>query len=511
VTVIVALVALLLAGCTPNVRWVAPTASGSASADPSGVAGFKVAPPAWRSCRDQADQFLQGRVPSGVTYECGTIEVPQDWHRPDSGKIFHLALLRVHSQRQTNRIGSLVVNPGGPGEPGTDTAIDLSVRLPDDILTRFDLIGFDPRGVGRSDPVKCFSDADLDALFAADPDPQSKADFDNWVALNRRMAAACQAKYGDNLPLYATEQAARDMDAIRSAVGDQKLSYLGFSYGTLLGATYAQLFPRNIRAFVLDGALDPTADTVQLAEGQAKGFTLAFDEFVKWCTANVAKCPIAPDARGAVTAAIDKGRKAPITAPDGRKVTAGWVFIGVTLALYSQQFWSFMAQAVADLAKGDPKRILQLADSYPNRDSSGHYGNSMDAFNTVACDDDATIEPVDEARTLQSQWRAKYPLFGANMAIGMVTCSVWAPKRDHFPTGKAVGAPPIVVVGTINDPATPYEQTAKLAEMLGVGHVLTWEGEGHTAYPQTTCIRAAVDAYLINLTVPPDGLRCPPK
>jgi pimeloyl-ACP methyl ester carboxylesterase len=506
--VIVAVVALLLAGCAPKVRWVAPTNGGRAGATASPQ--VNVGAPAWANCHQEAAKLLH-RPPSGVTYDCATIEVPQDWTKPSPGKTFHISLIRVRSGRQHDRIGSLVVNPGGPGGSGVDLAVYLSQQLPFDILERFDIVGFDPRGVSRSDPVKCFTDADLDNTFATDPDPQSQADFDAVVALNKKMATQCQTKYGDTLPLFATEQAAKDIDAIRLAVGDPKLTYLGFSYGTLLGATYAQLFPRNIRAMVLDGAVDPTAQPVQSAEGQAKGFTLAFDEFAEWCKNNAPQCPIAPDAKAAVAAALDKGRKAPPTAKDGRKVTAGWIITGVFAALYSQREWPLMAEGIANVNRGDAERILQLADSYAERDSSGRYGNMFDIFNTVSCDDDPGGETVEQARALQGQWRARYPLFGTSLAVGMVSCAVWPAKRDPYPTGKAVGAPPIVVVGTVNDPATPYAQTAKLANMLGVGRVVTWQGQGHTAYPQTTCIRAAVDAYLIGLSVPPDGLTCPPR
>jgi pimeloyl-ACP methyl ester carboxylesterase len=502
--------ALLLAGCTPTVRWVAPTAGGKAGAGSSASPGTKVPPPTWRDCRDEAAKLLP-RVPPGITFECATIQVPQDWANPGDGKTFHVALIRARSNRQSGRIGSLVVNPGGPGGSGVELAVYLSQALPSGILERFDIVGFDPRGVGRSDPVKCFADADLDAAFGYDPDPQSQADFDAYVALNKKMAEGCRAKYGDSLRLYSTKQAAQDMDAVRAAVGDQKITYLGFSYGTLLGATYAQLFPKNIRALVLDGAIDPTQPPVQSAEGQARGFSRAFDAFSIWCQSNSAKCPVAPDAKGAVSKALDQSRKSPLKAADGRKVTAGWVMTGVSEALYSQQEWPLLASALADLGNGDPKMILQLADSYAQRDQNGHYTNMFDIFNTVSCDDDPGGETVERARDLQGQWRAKYPLFGTSLAVGVVSCAVWPIKRDPYPTGKANGAPPIVVVGTTNDPATPYEQTAKLANMLGVGHVVTWQGEGHTAYPQTTCIRAAIDAYLINLSVPQEGLTCPPR
>jgi pimeloyl-ACP methyl ester carboxylesterase len=452
---------------------------------------------------------LLPRVPGGIAYQCATIKVPQDWTNPGNGKTFNLALLRARSDGQAGRIGSLVVNPGGPGAPGVDLAVYLSAQLPADVLGRFDIVGFDPRGVGRSSPVKCFSDADLDASFGADPDPQSQADFDALVALNRRMAGGCQTKYGDTLSLFSTEQAARDMDAVRIAVGDRKLTYLGYSYGTLLGAAYAQLFPRNIRAFVLDGAVDPTQKAIDSAEGQAAGFQHAFDEFAVWCQQN--SCPIGPDAKASVTHALATARTSPVTSANGRKATAGWVLTAVFSALYSQSEWSTMAQAIANLGHNDPTGVFELADGYASRDRNGHFGNMFDIFNTVQCDDDASGETVDQARTLQQQWRTKYPLFGTSLAVGLLSCAVWPVKRDPYPTGKAVGAPPIVVVGTVNDPATPYEQTAKLANMLGVGTVVTWQGEGHTAYPQTSCIRASIDAYLINLTVPAAGLTCPAK
>jgi len=210
-----------------------------------------------------------------------------------------------------------------------------------------------------------------------------------------------------------------------------------------------------------------------------------------------------------VTAALVKARTSPATGPDGRKATAGWINTGVAEALYSEQLWSPMAQAIKDLQGGNAARIFQLADEYGDRDSSGHYGSLLKAFTVIGCDDDDSKISTDEIRSLQSQWRTKYPLFGAGFATGLVSCQQWPAQRDPYPTGKAEGAPPILVVGTVNDPATPYAQAGALATMLGNATVLTWEGQGHTAYPQTSCIRNAVDAYLISLTVPDPGTRCP--
>jgi pimeloyl-ACP methyl ester carboxylesterase len=501
-------VALAATGCTPSLRWVSPSAgAGGASAQPSASAG--VATVKWNSCQDVARQMLR-QVAADTSYDCGSVLVPQDWASPTSGKTFEVALMRVRSNHQFHRIGSLIVNPGGPGASGVQLAAYLSLELPDEILQQFDIVGFDPRGIGNSTPaIKCFSDTDLDAAFGADPDPGSQAQFDTLAGLWRKMDSACQAKYGTTLSLFSTEQAARDIDAIRAAVGDKKINYLGFSYGTLLGATYAQLFPKNIRAFVLDGAVDPTQKAIDAAESQAKGFENAFNQFAIWCRQNT--CAIAPDARAAVKTMVARSRTSPVRGADGRQATAGWVLTGVIEALYSQAEWPALASAVAAANRGNVDAILGLADSYAQRDSSGHYDNMFDAFNTVSCDDDASGETLAQARTLQLQWRTRYPLFGAALATGLLGCALWPAKRDPYPTGKADGAPPIVVVGTINDPATPYAQTAKLADMLGNATVLTWQGQGHTAYPQTSCIRNAVDAYLINLTVPPAGTTCPAK
>jgi pimeloyl-ACP methyl ester carboxylesterase len=459
---------------------------------------------------------LVGRGAKGIAYDCAKISVPRDWGAPAASETFEIALLRARSSAQRDRIGSLVVNPGGPGVSGIDMAVYLSfgaafLGLPTEVLQRFDLVGFDPRGVARSSPIKCVSDDEWDATFGADPDPDTQPEFDGVVELNKRIGAGCGADYGQRLGLYATEQAARDMDAVRTAVGDEKLTYLGYSYGTLLGATYAQLFPRNIRAFVLDGAVDPRQDVVAGSESQAKGFELAFNNFAQWCAKTAAKCPIAPDARAAVTAAVEKARVSPVKGSDGRSATAGWVLYAVVASLYTETGWQKLAAAIHELEGGDPTGVFTLADSYVQRDDEGRYSNLFDANVAVNCADQESSPRVEQIRGLQSQWRTKYPLFGPSLAVSMLACAFWPARRDPYPTGPAPGAPPILVVGTTGDPATPYEQTPRLAQMLGVGVVLTWDGEGHTAYPQTECITKAVDAYLIDLNVPPAGLRCPPR
>ncbi|MET0424898.1 MAG: alpha/beta hydrolase [Actinoplanes sp.] len=502
-----------VAGCT--VPSFAPNDGDPARPGPAATESAQTGTADWQPC-PEVPQELVGRGASGMTYDCAKVQVPRDWNNPDNGEHYAIAMIRARSSSQQNRIGSLLINPGGPGGSGFDYAVYLSFGqalggLPSEITDRFDIIGFDPRGVGRSDPVKCISDSDQDATFAAPPDPVSDAEFADLVALNKRVAAGCGAKYGDQLPTYATEQAAKDMDALREAVGDDKLTYLGFSYGTLLGATYAQLFPTKVRALVLDGAVDPEQTYVQGSESQAKGFERAFTNFANWCKQTPDKCPIAPDARKAVIDAMAAAKAKPLPGRGGRTATPGWISVAVVSSLYSENGWATLANAIAKLGQGDATGVFELADQYAERKPDGSYTNLFDANQAVNCADTKDVPSEAEIRKLQGEWRQKYPLFGATLAIGMLTCAFWPGARDPYPAGAAVGAPPIVVVGTTGDPATPYENTADLATMLGVGRVLTWEGEGHTAYPSTPCIVKAVDGYLIDLTVPQEGLRCPAK
>ncbi|WP_020521826.1 alpha/beta hydrolase [Catelliglobosispora koreensis] len=464
--------------------------------------------PGWSSCTEEARKVL-GRVPENYSFQCRTVQVPQDWNNPGNGATMNISVVRARAGDQRDRIGSLLVNPGGPGGSGVDLAMFLTRGLPAEITRRFDIVGFDPRGVGRSDPIQCYSASDLDALFAADPDPATQADYDEVVALNKKMADACAAKYGPRLSLFSTEQAARDMDQIRKEVGDEKLTYLGYSYGTLLGATYAQLFPDKIRALVLDGAVDPTLDSQSSAEGQAKGFELAFSNFATWCTTNRGRCPVSGDAEAVVLKVMEQAREKAQVNRDGRRATPGWILWGVVSAMYSKASWPELGEALADLEDGNPAGIFALADDYARRDASGEYTNLFDANSAVNCADDGKPASLTQIRGLQAQWREQYPVFGTALAMGMLTCSVWPAARDPYPAGAAQGAPPILVVGTKGDPATPYEQTPKLAAMLGVGVVLTWNGEGHTAYPETSCITGIVNKYLVNLEVPKAGTTCP--
>lgn len=477
----------------------------SAGADTDGAASDI----RWRNCADEAEELVGAPV-TGATIECGTLEVPADWASPSDDASMEIALLRVRDKKQRNRIGSLLVNPGGPGASGRYLAAASPFFFPSQLRERFDIVGFDPRGVGASERIKCGSDQLKDEMIAAEPDPRDQASFDAQAAAALEFSRGCERDKGTSLRLFSTEQTAHDMDAIREAVGDDKLNYLGYSYGTQLGAIYAQLFPRNIRAMVLDGAVDLTQDGVAGSQGQAAGFERAFGNFAAACAARGDQCPVGPDASASFNRILEKVRANPVPGEDGRTATAGHVMFAVVSAMYVQESWRPLEKALRDIEDGDPEGVFTLVDAYTDRDENGKYDNSSDANTTINCVDSEEAITVEQVRALQEEWRTLYPTFGSALAMTMLTCVAWpADAHDPYPVGEAKGAPPIVVVGTTGDPATPYENTEKLATQLGVGVVVTQVGEGHTSYPQgSRCLREAVNKYLIDETVPEANLRC---
>lgn len=480
------------------------------AAPPSAVPSAPAAGTAkWTDCKAEIERSI-GTTLSGVKVDCGAVRVPQDWANPTVGT-FDIAMVRVRRESQKNRIGSLLVNPGGPGASGIELAAQTPLFLPGEVLERFDVVGFDPRGVGKSAPVDCLPAASKDATSAANPDPVPQKDFDEQVKLWRTAISPCVSKYGKTLGYYSTEQTARDMDSVREAVGDPKMTYLGYSYGTLLGAVYAHLYPSRVRAFVLDGAVDPKLDGVTASEGQAAGFEKAFDNFAAACKAKGAGCPIGPEARRTLHNVLVSVQKKPVPGRNGetRTATTGHVLSAVTAALYVKAQWPTLEKAISDVSKGDPTAVFALNDSFTGRNADGTYNNMTDAFTAIGCTDERNPPTVATVRTLQGEWRRKYPLFGAPLAMTLLSCAVWPGTHDPYPVGSAFGAPPIVVVGTTGDPATPYGNTAKLAGELGTGRIVTWRGEGHTAYPQTTCIRDSISNYLLTTKAPREGLDCP--
>lgn len=505
---------LALTGCSTTIDGSAAPAGGAGSGDPADSSAPAVELPpvediAWEDCTSQVEQALGGPPDRPLSFECGTTEVPADYDDFD-GATLELFLLRAVSTAPTrDRLGSLVVNPGGPGGSGVDAALGLSLSLPESLLSSFDIVGFDPRGVGGSTPVSCISDADKDELNAEEPTPRSDEELTEALDNSTEIADGCAERYGDGLGDFNTVYTARDMDRIREALGEEQLTFLGYSYGTTLGSTYAELFPDRVRAFVLDGAVNPDSDDREDAENDAAAFERAFDAFAADCVARA--CPAAPDPRALVQQLLDSAETTPIpqSAGDDRLATDGLVFTGVLGALYDQGSWVDLGDALAAAAGGDSTGIVDLADSYNQRLDDGSYTNLVDANIAINCADTDQTYGIDEVAEASREWDEQYPIFGAAVAAGLLTCGVWQATRHPLPQRDAAGAAPILVVGTVGDPATPYEGAEVMADNLESGVLLTWEGEGHTAFPKTPCITDAVVSYLVDLTVPAEGTRCP--
>ena len=449
-----------------------------------------------------------------LTVECARIQVPLDYARR-TGAMISIALLRIHYADQPQRIGSLLVNPGGPGASGVNLAVELAGALSTDVLQHFDIVGFDPRGVGLSAPVKCMSTAQEDQLLALDTDVRTAAGLRAAKQVSAGFAASCNAKYRTTIAHYDTVDTARDMDRIRAALGDATMNYLGFSYGTQLGAVYAHLFPKAIRAAALDGPVDPKLDDlVSWITAQVGGFERAFDQFAADCITHD-PCRQLGDARQAVYAIRDRAATDPIPSSDPhdrRRATASLVLLGVLQALYSRDYWPRLGTALLAARRGDAKGLLALADEYADRDESGQYANSLDVYFTVTCNDLATDPDDATIQAMGRAWAKQYPMFGLWQAAGLTQCSGWQKQRTPIPPETAAGSSPILVVGNLHDPATPYAGAVNLTKELGRASLLSWNGEGHTSYLEgSTCVDRAVNAYLINKTLPTPNTTCPAR
>jgi len=482
------------AAVTPRTTTTAsprPTSGGSAvpSASPRATGGPRATPSGAPSAN--ASALPPSRLdwkPCGGSMECATLNVPLDAINPVGSPTIKIALVRLPASGPGRRIGSLLVNPGGPGASGASFVRDNATALFSvDLRARFDIVGFDPRGVGESTPIECVDDATLDRLNANDPTPDDAAERQALIDGAREFAAACQRRSGELLPFMSTEQAARDMERIRITLGEEQISYLGFSYGTFLGATYANLFPTRVRAFVLDGAVDPIQGFQQSLETQGKGFADALERFLANCE-SVAACFFngGRDVRTAFDALMKQIDAEPLPAlaiDDPRPVGPGEAFTGVLSALYDRGSWSILAQGLELARRGDGSLLLLLADSYNRRGPDGRYENIAAANNAVNCADYVVPTDVAAYDAMVPRLEAIAPRFGEAIAYSGLACAFW--------------------------PVHPDAWAEKLASTLESGILLTYEGEGHTAYGgKSACIDGAIDRYLIDLALPPDGTRC---
>ncbi|MEV7360962.1 alpha/beta hydrolase [Streptomyces sp. NPDC003631] len=452
-------------------------------------------------------------------FECSTMKAPRDYGKPASGDV-KLAVSRKKATGQGKPLGSLLVNPGGPGGSAVGYLQQYAgIGYPAEIRARYDMVAFDPRGVARSEPIECLDGPRMDAYAQTDMTPDDQKEKNLLVDAYQRFAEGCGRQSADLLRHVSTVEVARDMDILRAVLGDQKLNYVGASYGTFLGATYAGLFPERVGRLVLDGAMDPSISALRLNEDQTAGFETAFQSFAKDCVRQP-NCPLG--GRGTPPAKVGDNLKAffkkldasPIPTGDtsGRKLSEAIATTGVIAAMYDQAAWPQLRVALTSaMKKNDGAGLLLLSDSYYERGADGKYANLMFANAAVNCLDlpPAFSSPQDVERALPSFEKAS-PVFGEGLAWASLSCAYWPVKA----TGQAhrieaKGAAPILVVGTTRDPATPYPWAQSLAAQLSSGRLLTYEGDGHTAYGRgSKCIEAAVDAYLLRGTPPEDGKRC---
>lgn len=498
----VAAIALVaLAGCTshgPDPTPI-PTSSTTPSAPPADLARYYGQKLSWSGC--------------GGSFECTTLTVPRDWKHPGQGDL-SVAVIRLPASDPEHRIGSLLVNPGGPGVSGVEYARAARAQFTAPLRQAYDIVGFDPRGVGGTDPVKCLPDQELDAYFAADPTPDDSAEEQDFLAGIEQLTKGCEQRSRAILPYVSTEDTARDMDVLRAALGDERLAYLGASYGTYLGAVYAGLFPERVGRVVLDGALDPALDGIETGKQQLQGFQQAFDSFVADCAKHDG-CPLPADRVAAgqrVGQLLTDLDAHPIPTGDpARPLTEGLATLGIGEALYAPEyFWEPLRAGLKQAFAGDGSVLLQLADLYTERHSDGTYGNLLEANAAINCLDKGSLKTVADAERLAPEYEQLSPVFGAGFAWSTIGCRDW-PYPPEAPAAAitAPGAAPILVLGTTRDPATPYAWAKALAAELESGVLLTYDGDGHTAYNRgNACVNRAVENYLVAGQLPKDGTTC---
>jgi len=494
--------ALLLSSC--SVLAPAPTATVTSSAAastigdvPADLAGFYSQPVTWTSC-------------SGG-FQCTTVEVPMDYAKP-KGATVRLAVTRLPASGK--RLGAMLINPGGPGASGVDMAkTSAKSYFSDKLRSAYDIVGFDPRGVQRSAPVKCLNDAQMDAARQQDFDMDTDAGFARAETATKDQTALCVKNTGPVLSHVDTVSSARDMDILRAVVGDPKLNYMGFSYGTKLGATYAGLFPNRVGKFSLDGALDPTLSIDQISMGQAVGFENALRAWAKNCLAGT-DCPVSgtvDDAMGQIRELQAVYEKTPQQTHEGRVVTGTEFTNALAFAMYSTDLWDPLSAALKQAFAGDATAMLTLADYSADRGTDGKYNsNTASAFTAINCLDYQMNSNTAYMRQDAKELEKASPTFGKLLAYSGLTCKYWPfPATGKADAVHAPGAGPILVIGTTGDPATPYAWAQSLAKQLDSGVLVTWKGNGHTAYGRSNaCLTSTVDNYFVDGKVPAAGTTC---
>ncbi|MGY5116933.1 alpha/beta hydrolase [Streptomyces sp. 900105755] len=455
----------------------------------------------WARCKGTSDSAAPGDA-----WRCATLKVPLDWAKPD-GETIGLALIREQASGGSGkRIGSLLFNFGGPGGSGVSTMPYFAGTV-SALRERYDLVSWDPRGVGASEGIRCRSDKDIQRAESIDATPDTPAEQTAYFQDAADFGKGCEKAAGKLIAHVSTTDTARDMDLMRQVLGDAKMHYFGISYGTELGGVYAHLFPKKVGRLILDAVVDPTADSVGQEKNQAAGFQRALDDYLKSTGQD-------PEQGSRKIAGLLKRLDAtPLPTASGRKLTQSLAVTGIVLPLYSKDSWPTLTSALRAAEEGDGSELLSLADQYNERDSSGHYGTTTHSQRVISCLDDKERPTLAETKQRLAEFERVSPVFGDFLGWDSAGwCHDW-PVAGQWDTPEvsAPGAAPILLVGNTGDPATPYEGARRMADELGkgVGVELTWKGEGHGAYGSgSDCVDSTVNAYLVDGTVPKDGMVC---
>ena len=445
-------------------------------------------------------------TPCNGDLQCGVLIVPLDYAHPNNGQNVSIAVARHPANVPAARIGSLVIDPGGPGVSGVDDMANELSALTPGLLDDFDVVMFDPRGVERSDPVTCGEAPGAPPTALPDPVPTTASAQATTIAGLRQFATGCEKASGTVLPYIGSVDAARDMERLRIALGDSGLSYMGQSYGSLLGLTYASMFPTHVRAMVLDSVIDPALSFDQITQGQAEGFEASLQSFFSWC-AGTSSCPwhTGADPTGTLQAQIASSAATPVPAGNGRTGGAGELYDALLGGLYSRVDWPELGDALAADADGNGAQVVAMSDNYNKNGSS----NGGDAAEAIDCLDHPVSHDLGAYSSLADLSQASAPVFGPLLAWGEASCAVWPvpPTRTVGPVA-ADGAPPILVIGTTADPATPYQWAVNVAHELQHGVLLTRDGVDHVAYFYSSCVKGYVQTYFVSGVTPPAGTTC---
>lgn len=443
----------------------------------------------------------------GNGIQCGSFDVPLDYSAPDEG-VFTLPIVKHVATATNSRIGSLLINPGGPGGAALDFARYADSIFSETLLERFDIVAWDPRGVGGSVPsIDCVDS--MDDYFALDPSPDDENETEDLLSGARAFVDGCRERSGAILDHVSTIDAASDIDVLRRALGEKTISFFGFSYGTQLGATWASLFPETVRAATLDAAVDPTLGYIDGLVQQAAGFERSLDAFFDWCDAN--QCDYideGSDARTSFDTIVDSLNSSPLVNDDRPPTNEGVLGIAAAQALYSQSMWSSLAMNLSAAQDGDGAGLLTMFDDYFGGYSGGHLDNLIDAYFVISCSDRDTNVSPEEILGLKDRLANVAPRLGSGWIQEMLICAHWPSEPSDMPVIAADTSARIVVVGSIGDAATPLTGTRNMVRQLGHARLIVSPLEQHTTYGSDDCVTAEVDEYLVNLTDGPDVLDC---